>query len=37
MSEAPAAGYAAATLQRDALELMGIFQRIVDPGVRRQF
>jgi transcriptional regulator with XRE-family HTH domain len=36
LSEAPASGYAAATLQRDALELMGAFQRIVDPEMRRQ-
>ena len=35
MSEAPA-GYAAATLQRDALELMGVFQRIIDPDMRRR-
>jgi len=35
MSEAPA-GYAAATLQRDALELMGVFQRITDPDMRRR-
>jgi transcriptional regulator with XRE-family HTH domain len=36
MSEAPASGYAAATLQRDALELMGVFQRIADPEMRRR-
>jgi transcriptional regulator with XRE-family HTH domain len=36
MSEAPASGYAAATLQRDALELMSAFQRIADPEMRRQ-
>jgi hypothetical protein len=35
MSEAPA-GYAAATLQRDALELMNVFQRIIDPDMRRR-
>jgi transcriptional regulator with XRE-family HTH domain len=36
LSEPPATGYEAATLQRDALELMGIFQRILDPEMRRQ-
>jgi transcriptional regulator with XRE-family HTH domain len=36
MSEPPATGYEAATMQRDALELMGIFQRILDPEMRRQ-
>jgi transcriptional regulator with XRE-family HTH domain len=34
-AEAPA-GYAAAILQRDALELMGVFQRIADPEMRRR-
>jgi transcriptional regulator with XRE-family HTH domain len=36
MGEAPATGYAAATLQRDALELMNVFQRIDDPEMRRK-
>jgi len=33
---APAAGYAAAALQREALELMSVLQRIADPESRRK-
>jgi transcriptional regulator with XRE-family HTH domain len=36
LGEPPATGYEAATMQRDALELMGSFQRILDPEMRRQ-
>jgi transcriptional regulator with XRE-family HTH domain len=34
--ETPDAGCAAEVLQRDALELMGVFQRIADPETRRR-
>ena len=37
LSEAPPPRYEAASMQRDSLELIGIYQRIVDPEMRRQF
>jgi transcriptional regulator with XRE-family HTH domain len=37
LSEAPASTYEASTIQRDSLELTRIYQRILDPAMRRRF
>jgi transcriptional regulator with XRE-family HTH domain len=37
LTEPPAPRYDAATIGRDSMELLGLFQRILDPAMRQQF